>query len=151
MWYNIKKKKKSQDGIIWQSSHLNLELATYDWLNHTQRLSNQAAAYIAIQRQPEWIILWEKKKRLGIRGDEKRQKEKRRGNNSPVAASDKSCVLKPSWTCSILSVVWASRLYLGPLQTESMGHHQYSFYRCHSVIKYFPLVCVSGTIVILTV
>lgn len=46
----------------------------------------------------------EGQKRLEIRGDETRE-EKRRGNNSPVAVSDKSCVLKPSWTCSILSVV----------------------------------------------
>lgn len=49
--------KKYQTGSD-RSKYLNLELSAYDRLNHTQRLSNQAAAHAAVQRQPKWIILW---------------------------------------------------------------------------------------------
>lgn len=107
---------------LWKLNHLILELATYDWLNHAQRLSNQAATHTAVQRQPEWIILWKQRWTWGVRGTERggqeRKQEEGGDDFSPVAASDKSWVLKPSWTCSRVSVAWASRLNLGPLRTE---------------------------------
>lgn len=43
-------------------SHLNLESATHDRQNHAHRLGDQAAAHVAIQRQPEGTILWGKQR-----------------------------------------------------------------------------------------
>lgn len=50
----LKKKKKRYD----VSKYLDLELPADDWLDHAERLSDQAAARTAVQRQPEGVVLF---------------------------------------------------------------------------------------------
>lgn len=45
------------------SGNRNLEPAAGDWPDHAEGLGGQAAAYVAIQGQPEWIVFWRIKKK----------------------------------------------------------------------------------------
>lgn len=79
-----------------------LEMSTCDSLSHELRLSDEATTHAAVQRQPGGTILW-RRKRWGVNfsGEETRAE----GKSPPVPTSEKSWVLKASWTSSIVSVV----------------------------------------------
>lgn len=96
-------------------ANLDLELPADDWLDHAERLGDQAAAGTAVQGQPEGVVLWcmwGEGRGIGgpvgvrcmrVKNLETRRRGRRR--ESPAAVRDKSCVLKPWWTSSSLSVV----------------------------------------------
>lgn len=50
----VLKKKKTYD----VSKYLDLDLPADGWLDHAERLSDQAAARAAVQWQPEGVVLW---------------------------------------------------------------------------------------------